>query len=87
MGDTPISFVCHKARRNRRMHHNGTRLVIEPHDRSHVVTRTGRTKPNPSRRRGPRTLGQSWEYKCSCGHVGWTTHSDIILARFDPKET
>jgi hypothetical protein len=80
MGESPIAFICPKARRNRVMHHNGTRLVIAPHDRTHRITRTGRTKDNPTRRPGTRALLISHEYRCTCGHTGWTTHMDILLS-------
>lgn len=48
--------------------------------RPHILKRTGRTKPLP----GGRTKGRirqadaSHEYVCSCGHIGWTSHMDIV---------
>lgn len=71
MGDSPISFQCSAGRRNISWRDRGER-------NEHEVVRTGRTKPNPSRRRGQRTLGELHEYECSCGHIGWTKHVEIL---------
>lgn len=47
--------------------------------REHSVARTGRTKPRPHNGKlGPRSLDTRHEYRCSCGHVGWTTHVEIV---------
>lgn len=47
----------------------------------HDVERTGRTKPAPSPTKShPRKAAHSYEYRCSCGHVGWTAHVDVIRA-------
>lgn len=47
----------------------------------HDVERTGRTKPAPSPTKGhPRKADRSYEYRCSCGHVGWTCHVDVLRA-------
>lgn len=44
----------------------------------HVVTLTGRTKPAPGKGKGhPRKSKTSREYRCSCGHVGWSCHIDL----------
>ena len=48
-------------------------VAAEPHN----ITLTGKTKPNPSRKIGPRTSRVSREYTCSCGHTGWSTHIDL----------
>lgn len=71
MGSAPFAFLCPVARRNRDIR---THRLPDGHAR---IWRTGRTKPNPSRRRGPRTLGERVEFVCECGHVGWTTHADV----------
>lgn len=45
-----------------------------------TVELTGRTRPAPSRRyhaRGSRSTGTLREYRCSCGHVGWSNHVDL----------
>lgn len=74
---SPVYFACLKWRqgywRNRRY----------PHD--HVVKRTGRTKPYKTHKPGIRSLKVSHEYECSCGHVGWTNHMDIV--RYPLRET
>jgi hypothetical protein len=68
----PNWFVCTVARR--------TRHWPDPfppgHDR---IVRTGRTRPAPSPTKGhPRKLRESHEYRCECGHVGWSCHIDIL---------
>lgn len=48
---------------------------------NHRVVRTGRTKPRRwDGNQGLRTLDTAHEYRCRCGHVGWTTHCDIESA-------
>lgn len=74
MGAAPIAFCCPVGRRNRRWR-NGELLPVD--ERAHRITRTGRTRPNPSRNRGPRSLAVEHEYDCSCGHHGWSRHSNI----------
>jgi hypothetical protein len=44
----------------------------------HHVTLTGRERPY--RRKGvmgSRSTHVSREYRCSCGHVGWSNHVDL----------
>lgn len=44
----------------------------------HVITLTGRTKRRPNPNKGnPRKPDVSREYRCSCGHVGWSCHKDL----------
>lgn len=72
----PIYFHCPVARRER----NWSSTECPPYPRGHDrIVRTGRTKPAPSQNKGhPRKLSTSHEYECSCGHVGWTCHVDIL---------
>lgn len=70
----PIAFVCPVARRTRDQldrnygYPSGHKLIV----------RTGRTRPAPGLRNlPPRKLPTSHEYRCECGHTGWTCHSDI----------
>ena len=62
----PLTFRCAKCRRYQ--------FVV-----------TGKTKPLSARQRGmghPRATNRRHEYKClSCGHVGWSRHSDMATAR------
>lgn len=68
---SPIFFVCPAARRTR----NWRDPYPPGHDR---IVRTGRTKPNNrSGPKGLRSLHTLHEYRCECGHVGWTNHIDI----------
>lgn len=73
MGDTPFAFVCPVARREVRRPGGPSRL-----DGHRDILRTGRVRPNPSRKIGPRTLTVKHEYECECGHRGWSTHADIL---------
>lgn len=51
--------------------------------RIHTILRTGRTRSNPSRKRGGYWLPLSYEFECmTCGHVGWTAHPDILMRRY-----
>jgi len=73
----PISFACPIARRNRLgSWANGNVPPLPP---GHDVTRTGRTKPAPNQGRlHPRTLSTAHEYRCACGHVGWSYHHGVL---------
>lgn len=70
----PLSFMCYRYRRDTNWRdRRSAREVL------HVVKRTGRTKAAPSPGKGhPRKLFRSHEYVCSCGHRGWSCHSDIV---------
>lgn len=70
MRGRPHAFMCPVKRRGRRKNFT--------HPLGHDVVRTGRTKPNRSRKMGAYGIDESHEYRCSCGHVGWSTHPDII---------
>lgn len=75
----PHYFKCSKAR-------GVSSLFAEQTKNYHKVTRTGKTKPNPSRSTGGFSLHTLYEYTCTCGHVGWTSHPQIMFSRFDPTE-
>jgi hypothetical protein len=67
----PMTFRCTIERRERDWR---TGYCWRPHD----VVRTGRTRPRPHNGRlGPRHVDVRYEYRC-CGHVGWTTHAEIL---------
>lgn len=76
---TPIFFQCAACRRCK-----GASYDTDQY-RAHVmkgrlgrVRLTGRSKPNPSRRRNQRCSDTSREYEClDCGHVGWSIHKDL----------
>lgn len=59
-------------------------------DRSeHLVTLTGREKPYEAKRRhtlGVRSTYISREYRCECGHVGWSAHVDLARLAGDSRE-
>lgn len=66
---SPISFKCHRERLGY------GRLA------GHTVVRTGLTRRyRPSRYSalGQRSMTTSHQYRCSCGHVGWSNHKDIL---------
>jgi hypothetical protein len=74
---SPVFFHCTIARRGGDWRDSAR---YEGHD----VTRTGRTRP----RRSPAVVGTrsmltEHEYRCSCGHVGWTNHRDILTRPID----
>jgi hypothetical protein len=46
----------------------------------HHVELTGRERPYHRKRhtvKGSRSTEISREYRCSCGHVGWSNHVDL----------
>jgi hypothetical protein len=88
----PIHFHCAKARRvyygARAPRSNHPRDLDDWYDdiartaeeRSrHVVTLTGKTRPSTEGKGHPRKSRTTRQYKCSCGHIGWSSH--IALER------
>lgn len=72
----PVVFACTMARRNRRVLPGDGQWSLPP---GHDVVRTGRTRKAPSPGKGSsRKLPLSHEYRCACGHVGWTCHVGIL---------
>ena len=66
---SPVWFRCAVARREG-----------PGDDREHVVVRTGRERPYRTRRYqtlGYRSDNVTREYRCTCGHVGWSNHLDL----------
>lgn len=70
----PICFFCAEARH---IYYRDTgRQARERAE--HVVTLTGRTRPTKRNGKGhPRKSWTTREYRCSCGHVGWSSHIDL----------
>ena len=67
----PIWFMCSVQRR--------ARVWPGAYPPGHDVVRTGRVRGNPTVGGYSRSLhGGTVEYRCSCGHVGWTKHADIL---------
>ncbi len=81
----PNSFVCFVARRTQtydpELGRTSARLGYrypKGHDR---IVRTGRERPLATSQRGkgnPRALRYRVEYRCECGHVGWTRLKAIL---------
>lgn len=70
---SPIFFHCPVARRNR--DYPSGRLP-----KGHTVKLTGRTKPYRAKSysaMGQRSTSTLREFRCSCGHVGWSNHADL----------
>ena len=66
---SPLAFRCARCRLRR----------VEG-----VVGRTGRERPYRAPRGsclGIRSTLVSREYRCSCGHLGWSNHVDLMMAR------
>lgn len=74
---SPLFFMCSVARKNKwraELHHRDPRMG---HRR---IVRTGRSRPyRPPRGSalGLRSLLTAYEYKCECGHTGWSNHYDV----------
>ena len=62
----PMFFACAMARRER----------SSAGRERHVVELTGRSKV-AARKGGIRNAARSREYKCACGHIGWSRHIDL----------
>jgi hypothetical protein len=72
---SPSYFLCSRGRR-------GSPLAW----RDHQVVRTGATRPYLSARGsalGVRSLSVSHQYRCTCGHVGWTNHQGVLRRPVD----
>jgi len=66
---SPVFFHCWEARRYGHLA-----------ERGHRVELTGRTRPYRHKRYstlGTRSMSTSYEYRCECGHVGWSNHADL----------
>jgi hypothetical protein len=77
----PNHFECSKARL---IYYGDRSSTGEPVARTtreraaHVITLTGRTRPTPRNGKGhPRKSWTTREYRCTCGHVGWSCHKDL----------
>jgi hypothetical protein len=78
MGAAPIWWMCPNERKARAASWDFDLRVSNYSGVEHDVVRTGRTRPNASNLRGPRTLDVVVEFRCkTCGHQGWTKHVDI----------
>lgn len=43
----------------------------------HQVTLTGKIRNTTRGRSHPRKSLASFQYQCSCGHLGWSSHADL----------
>ena len=69
---SPIAFRCTKCR---------STLVS---DRDSTWELTGRERPYAKARYsvgGARSTRTAREYRCSCGHVGWSNHVDLLVRK------
>jgi len=72
----PLTFNCFRCRRSV----NGCIGGFVSYCR-HAQVRTGRVRPlsRPQQSKGhPRVLRERHEYRCTCGHTGWTRHADVL---------
>ena len=75
----PHWFLCPFERRR----FTADRLRGAPHKK----VRTGKTRRAPSPGKGSvRKLQESHEYRCSCGHVGWSCHVDVLRTPLQPTK-
>lgn len=73
---SPVSFMCNACRRRICASSSDVRNATAL-NRGGTVTLTGRERkytPKAYTARGQRSDLVSREYKCSCGHVGWSNH-------------
>lgn len=70
----PMFFMCAKARQI--WWQDSGRTTLER--RQHVTELTGRTRPTKRNGKGhPRKSWTTFEYRCTCGHVGWSSHIEL----------
>ena len=75
----PIAFRCSKCRKSKWI--GGCASIDRDYTRhcSHRQVRTGRTRPYRGRNTGSRRmLSEHHEYRCECGHVGWSRHRGVV---------
>lgn len=76
----PSYFICPVARRDRDF-----LTWALPSGHSQIV-RTGRTRPYRGHgSRHPRMLDTAHEYRCECGHVGWSAHRGVLYHPVEEK--
>lgn len=66
---SPVFFHCFAARRE-----------VYGHRRDHTVELTGRIRryrPPRGSAMGSRSMHVAFEYRCACGHVGWSNHREL----------
>lgn len=79
----PLYFMCHVERRAKwRIRDNATARAWL-HERHSPIVRTGKIRRNVGG--NTRTLSDAYQYRCACGHVGWTRHRDILNSYYDPS--
>ena len=75
----PLNFRCHIQRLGwywgYRHPEDERRPILFPTGHENI-TRTGRTRDN--QRGGIRMMNTAHEYRCECGHVGWSKHHDVL---------
>lgn len=84
----PIEFICPVARRNQyveptaRAYTRSYRMMLRYPPGHTRIVRTGRVKnaavPGRHAHAGSRMLNESHEYRCECGHVGWSKHRGVL---------
>jgi hypothetical protein len=75
----PIAFACAVARREK-----AADELLRRQPRRHDVVLTGRERPARINRNA-RMDSVTREYRCSCGHVGWSRHIDLKLRALRPS--
>ncbi len=75
MKGRPLFFRCAKERKEYSAV-SGDGWQFPSAEYRHTAARTGAQKRNPSFRHG--ALDIAWQYRCSCGHVGWSTHRGVL---------
>lgn len=81
----PLMFRCAQQRRDRMWPDS-----YDATDHLHLVVRTGRTRGPGVEHEMPtysRMMQTSHEYRCSCGHVGWTRHNGILRRPIEGEQT
>lgn len=66
---TPLQFHCSACRRSRAWRERRGGIGD--------VELTGRARPNRSNNKGSRVAASHYEYRCVCGHLGWSNHVQL----------
>ena len=74
----PISFRCWVQRKGAKIHlyPRTSKISYITYPEDHAGVRTGRKRPN--QQGNLRMMTTAHEYKCECGHVGWSKHPGVL---------
>ena len=75
----PITFRCWVQRRGAEIHYHWRTRKISyiSYPKGHNGVRTGKVRAS-ARGGGIRMMHTDHQYRCECGHVGWSKHTGVL---------